>query len=89
MLPDWSDVEYDPEYNVWLVCDSDVWSTTPIASLEAAHASETFVMPKVSVYSGYAAGVILELASGSSVKTKRKQASGEEEQTLCKRRKLE
>jgi hypothetical protein len=33
-LPDWSDVEYDPEYNTPYIDDSEVWSVTSMASSE-------------------------------------------------------
>jgi hypothetical protein len=89
MLPDWSDVEDDPDYNVQLMRDSDGWSTTSIASSDAAHVSNTLVLPKVYVPSGYAAGMGPGLVSGISKKTKRKQDGGGEGEMPCKRRKLE
>jgi hypothetical protein len=54
MLPDWSDVEGDPEYNVAYVRDCDVCSVTDTSSLDAAHIRHTLVMPEVYVPTGYA-----------------------------------
>jgi hypothetical protein len=45
VLPDWADVEDDPDYNVLLVRVSDMWSITSIASSDAAQVRDALVMP--------------------------------------------
>jgi hypothetical protein len=40
-LPDWSDVEDEPEYNAPLVKDTEVWSVTSIAESDAVHTQQT------------------------------------------------
>jgi hypothetical protein len=45
MLPDWADVEDNPDYNVQIVRDTDMWSVTSIASSDDAEVWDALIMP--------------------------------------------
>jgi hypothetical protein len=73
MLPDWADVEDDPDYNVLLVRDSDLWSVTSIALSGAALVQDALAMPRT---------------ARDDVEGKKRGHEGEGGESRSKRRKL-